>query len=165
MTATTRGGRVEIDRCDGCGSIWLDVGELELLTRAQPVTDAPEGTLAEVVARARAGLPAEDVVRYRNCPRCAALMGRRNFGEASGVIVDECPRHGVFLDPGELEAIEAFVRLGGPALARAARRSRAREREVMKPPVEVTKPALAREVTVKERLAIDVVLEVIFGLF
>lgn len=49
-------------------------------------------------------------------------MNRRNFGRRSGVIVDECVEHGLFLDPGEFEAIETFIAHGGLALASADRR-------------------------------------------
>ncbi len=31
--AEVRHGEVVIDRCDNCGGIWLDAGELELLTK------------------------------------------------------------------------------------------------------------------------------------
>lgn len=66
-------------------------------------------------------------VRYRKCPRCHGVMNRRNFAAHSGVIIDECPTHGLFLDPGEFEAIETFVRLGGLALQRQSMQRRLRE--------------------------------------
>jgi Zn-finger nucleic acid-binding protein len=50
---------------------------------------------------------------YRPCPTCNALMMRRNFGRVSGIIVDECRRHGSYFDIGELEDVLAFVRSGG----------------------------------------------------
>jgi hypothetical protein len=37
-------------------------------------------------------------------------MHRRNFGGHSGVIVDECPQHGLFLDSGD-RAEDAFLQL------------------------------------------------------
>ena len=55
-------------------------------------------------------------------------MRRKNFGEVSGVMIDECPAHGVFLDAGELEAIQHFVAHGGLAWSQeldAARRASA----------------------------------------
>ncbi|MCA9714867.1 MAG: zf-TFIIB domain-containing protein [Myxococcales bacterium] len=122
---------VELDRCLGCGGLWLDVGELDV------VSAAPATAPVHNVAALRREMQAHTVhmnqgpVRYRTCPRCGGVMNRRNFGTLSGVIIDECPRHGVFLDPEELEAIERFVELGGMELQRrgeAERRARLEER-------------------------------------
>ncbi|GEM_PF-1734861 len=106
---------VEIHRCIGCAGLWLDPGELETMV------DDPGPAKADVAA-IREGMKDVRVptgpVRYRKCPRCAAVMQRRNFGSHSGVIVDECRQHGMYLDPGEFEAIEQFIKLGGLALER-----------------------------------------------
>jgi Zn-finger nucleic acid-binding protein len=48
-------------------------------------------------------------------------MHRRNYGKKSGVIIDICTEHGMWLDPGELERILSWVRQGG--LARAERQA------------------------------------------
>jgi Zn-finger nucleic acid-binding protein len=50
-------------------------------------------------------------------------MNRKNFAQSSGVVLDVCAKHGVWLDRGELERALGFVSGGGLA------RSRARERE------------------------------------
>jgi len=47
-------------------------------------------------------------------------MNRKNFGPASGVVVDVCSRHGTWFDSGELPRVLAFAESGG--LARAQRR-------------------------------------------
>ncbi|HWA77683.1 MAG TPA: zf-TFIIB domain-containing protein [Polyangiaceae bacterium] len=70
--------------------------------------------------------PAGKVV-YRPCAICATLMNRRNFGGASGVIVDICTAHGVWFDAGELPRVLAFVENGGLDAARA--RALAAERQ------------------------------------
>src|SRR5690606_9632433 len=57
-------------------------------------------------------------VVYRRCAVCNELMMRRNFGRVSGVVVDECGRHGSYFDAGELEDVLAFVRSGGLHAAR-----------------------------------------------
>ena len=49
-------------------------------------------------------------------------MVRKNFGGSSGVIIDVCRGHGIWLDHRELERILDFVHRGGLM--------RAREREV-----------------------------------
>jgi hypothetical protein len=50
-------------------------------------------------------------------------MNRKNFAQSSGVVLDVCGKHGIWLDRGELERILGFVSGGGLA------RSRARESE------------------------------------
>jgi Zn-finger nucleic acid-binding protein len=106
---------VEIHRCIGCAGLWLDPGELESMV------DEPRHVQPDV-ARLREGMKEVEVprgpVRYRKCPRCTQVMSRRNFGSHSGVIVDECRTHGLYLDPGEFEAIETFIKLGGLSLER-----------------------------------------------
>ncbi len=112
---------VQIHRCLGCSGLWLDPGELESLV------DDP-GPVQPSVARIRDGMKTVRVpnheVKYRKCPRCASVMDRRNYGSHSGVVVDECRRHGIYLDPGEFEAIETFIKLGGLSLEQVNNRRR-----------------------------------------
>jgi Zn-finger nucleic acid-binding protein len=73
-------------------------------------------------------------VHYRPCAVCAQMMNRKNFGGASGVIVDVCAKHGTWLDAGELPQVLEFVRSGGLVRERARdqereRLARAHERE------------------------------------
>jgi len=51
-------------------------------------------------------------------------MNRKNFGRISGVLIDECSKHGVWLDAGELAKIQHFIADGGL--------DRARDREISK---------------------------------
>ncbi|MEO6598673.1 MAG: zf-TFIIB domain-containing protein [Polyangiaceae bacterium] len=66
-------------------------------------------------------------VHYRPCSVCQQMMNRKNFGGASGVIVDVCARHGTWFDAGELPQVLAFVKSGG--LVRERAREHARQRE------------------------------------
>ena len=50
---------------------------------------------------------------YLPCPMCDSLMVRRNFKKISGVIIDICRDHGVWLEAGELQQIRCFVANGG----------------------------------------------------
>ena len=52
-------------------------------------------------------------VAYIKCPECSQMMNRFNFAKVSGVIVDECRTHGVWLDSDELGKIAAYVKSGG----------------------------------------------------
>lgn len=114
---------VEIDQCLECGAIWLDTGELEQLLALEDtdgLAQAPT-SVKQLRDRMQEVLPPQEPVKYRDCPRCSQVMRRVNFGTISGVIVDECLQHGALLDPGELQAIEAFVRMGGRSLGEQAR--------------------------------------------
>jgi hypothetical protein len=56
-------------------------------------------------------------------------MQRRNFGGSSGVVVDVCRAHGVWLDHLELEHVLAWARGGGLERERERRVERARRAE------------------------------------
>jgi Zn-finger nucleic acid-binding protein len=60
-------------------------------------------------------------LRYRKCPSCGEPMLRRNFHESSGVVVDVCAAHGIWLDRGELASLIEFAATG--AMAEADRHS------------------------------------------
>ncbi len=86
--------------------------------------------------------PLNDPVKYLPCPECRAMMTRRNFGGASGVIVDVCGRHGIWFDAGELPTILSFVESGGLAAARRREREEAEKRRLAALPG-VTSPVRA----------------------
>jgi Zn-finger nucleic acid-binding protein len=54
-------------------------------------------------------------------------MNRVNYAGGSGIIVDRCREHGVWLDRGELTAIVDFLECGGWDRVRARERERLRE--------------------------------------
>jgi len=66
-------------------------------------------------------------VHYRPCSVCQQMMNRKNFGGASGVIVDVCARHGTWFDAGELPQVLAFVKSGGLVRERAREQERLRQ--------------------------------------
>jgi Zn-finger nucleic acid-binding protein len=97
----------DLDLCPQCGGVWLDCGEFRDLTRESDVYQsqtAPTGYSRR---------PIQDRVQYVPCVRCGVLMNRKNFARISGVIIDECKAHGVWLDAGELERIRDFIADGG----------------------------------------------------
>lgn len=99
-----------LERCDQCLGLFFDPGELDSLIEHNI------RAVFTVDRLALAGLAAhkpEDQVCYRKCPLCANLMNRVNFGNSSGVIVDHCRDHGIYLDAGELHHILKWVRSGG----------------------------------------------------
>ena len=87
---------VAIDRCVECRGLWVETGELGvLLGTPADLPQAPE--------------PGKD--NGRRCPACGVGMFERRYDSASKVRLDACPRcHGIWLDPGELQALEPVVR-------------------------------------------------------
>ena len=61
-------------------------------------------------------------------------MNRVNFGTNSGVIVDRCKDHGVWLDGGELRQLFEWMKAGGKLLQqeREAEQRKIAERELRK---------------------------------
>ncbi len=98
---------IEIDFCPRCSGLWLDRGEFDVLTAESTVYR--EEKLEKEYSRPRLA----DKVEYIPCVRCGKLMVKKNYGHISGVIIDECGRHGVWLDNGELEKIRHFILDGG----------------------------------------------------
>jgi len=98
---------VEIDQCPGCSGLWLDRGEFNVVTAESTVYR--EEKLKEEYSRPGV----VEKIEYIPCVRCGKLMIRKNYGRISGVIIDECANHGVWLDSGELEKIRHFILDGG----------------------------------------------------
>ena len=43
-------------------------------------------------------------------------MNRKNFGHSSGVIIDQCNKHGIWLDSGEITHLLEWKKAGGELL-------------------------------------------------
>lgn len=97
----------EYDICPNCNGIWLDRLDFHKATRPADVYRK------EDIKNEFHREPVQDSPEYIPCVRCGKLMNRKNFGKISGVIIDECGRHGVWLDTGELEKIRHFIADGG----------------------------------------------------
>lgn len=97
-------GGIPLDVCDGgCGGIWFDNFELRKIARAG-------GPLPEALVQINWDpAVAVDPGKKRGCPRCEGVIMLRHFyGVKREVEIDECPRcAGIWLDRGELEAIQA----------------------------------------------------------
>jgi Zn-finger nucleic acid-binding protein len=128
-------GGTSITECAQCAGMWLDSAAFERLCERKEVESVAPGTFGPppmlVSDSTRAGAPSQG---YIPCLSCAQLMTRKNFASTSGVIMDVCRAHGVWLDAQELERILAFIRGGGLDRARAKqietlRRAEAARRE------------------------------------
>ena len=119
-------GQTMARECAQCGGLWLDLDALDRLTSQRDELVATTSILA--ARRPLAGTPT-DSVRYIPCPECEKLMNRTNFAHVSGVILDVCKGHGVWLDRGELQRVLDFVGAGGLAVARERERVRLQEEQ------------------------------------
>lgn len=125
------GGRFLIERCDECLGLFFDPNELETLLQA---------TVTNVFTIDRHRLNSINTTKssdygisYLKCPVCGKIMNRVNFGIKSGVIVDRCKEHGVWLDGGELRHLFEWMKAGGKLLQQERdeeqRRNEMREQE------------------------------------
>lgn len=120
--------RFFIDRCEQCLGLFFDPGELEYLL---------EATVKNRGGIDRAGLeainekrePNQYPISYVKCPVCSKHMHRVNFGAKSGVIVDRCKQHGIWLDGGELRQLFEWMKLGGHLLEQQRQEQKRREEQ------------------------------------
>ena len=89
---------VEVDYCTGCGGIWLDAGELELLLddsqNAKELLDSFK-------------IDSSSTEKRRKCPICLKKMKKIIVGTATpALLIDKCLRSdGLWFDKGELQDI------------------------------------------------------------
>ena len=124
-------GRFLIERCDKCLGLFFDPNELEALLEAtvSNVFTINRSLLDSINNSLRTG---DYGVTYIKCPICSKIMNRVNFGTKSGVIVDRCKDHGVWLDGGELRHLFEWMKAGGKLLQqeRQAQLKHIEEREL-----------------------------------
>ncbi|MEM7167833.1 MAG: zf-TFIIB domain-containing protein [Planctomycetota bacterium] len=96
---------VAVDMCNECLGVWLDNGELQLildLDRFQ-FSAAEKAALLDPNRHLRPG-PTEPAA----CPRCGETMRQQHYDAAVHLIIDQCRKHGVWLDTGEIKQVQAI---------------------------------------------------------
>jgi Zn-finger nucleic acid-binding protein len=103
--------KVRIERCTTCYGTFFNPGELEVLLDAQtnPLVWFDPAQLHQITK----DFHHDPEVAYRKCPMCAERMSHINFGGRSGVIIDRCGTHGVWLEGSELRRLTEWWRAGG----------------------------------------------------
>lgn len=103
--------KIRIERCTTCFGTFFNPGELEVLLEAQtnPLVWLDPAQLNQISA----DFSDDPTLAYRKCPMCAEWMGRHNFGGHSGVVIDRCGTHGVWLEGSELRRLSEWWRAGG----------------------------------------------------
>jgi Zn-finger nucleic acid-binding protein len=107
MLRETQYEGVTADICDNCWGIWLDRGELEevLDSRAMQFSDAERKQITSI--RGESALPRES--EPAACPKCGRIMDVVHSDAGVQITLDRCPEHGVWLDPGEIKAVQAVA--------------------------------------------------------
>lgn len=118
LAAQTIGG-LHLHACGHCGGQTIEADSYTTLLASPPESLTALKAFGHSMASARTHQVDGRKISYLPCPRCQQVMARRNFEQVSGVIVDRCPKHGVWFDGQELvDAIE-FLQNGGAQKKRA----------------------------------------------
>lgn len=109
------GEKFLVERCTECLGLFFDPGELEaLLDKSVSNVFYINYNQLENIKKVRRHQ--DYPVGYIKCPVCRKLMNRINFGSRSGVIVDKCRDHGIWVDGGELRQLMEWIKAGGQLL-------------------------------------------------
>lgn len=102
---------IRIERCTTCQGMFFNPGELEALLDLQtnPLVWLDQTQLHQISA----DFGFHHEVVYRKCPMCADRMSHLNFAGRSGVVLDRCGTHGVWVEGGELRRLTEWWRAGG----------------------------------------------------
>lgn len=117
---------LELDRCPTCLGLFLPLGALERLV-AQEGRSALRIDHRLLQTLSETPRASQEAWRYRPCPSCGTLMNRTLHGKRSGVVVDRCRDHGLWLDAGELRQLLEWARAGGALLDLERRQEQAAE--------------------------------------
>lgn len=107
-------GTFLIERCEECMGLFFDPNELETLLEAtiNNVFTVDNNRLNSINATKKEPFG----ISYVKCPVCSVIMNRVSFGLKSGVVIDRCKAHGVWLDGGELRQLFEWMKAGGRLL-------------------------------------------------
>jgi len=113
---------VAVHMCISCQAVLFPPRALEaILDKLRDATEDLDFT--EVLSELRnldAPRRFEKSIRYRDCPVCDEMMTRVNYGKASGIIVEQCTRHGIWLEQRTFAELTDWISRGGDQLTRRA---------------------------------------------
>lgn len=105
---------LRIERCAGCFGLFFDPGEIERLLDSSASALTVNLDWLDNINQER--YPADDEVKYLPCPVCQVLMNRVVYGYRSGVVIDQCKSHGIWLDGGQISHLLEWKKAGGQLL-------------------------------------------------
>ena len=107
--------KFNIERCEQCQGIFFDHNELAALLE-NTVTNVFKIDRRRLDSVNKESYNGMSKVKYVKCPECREFMHRSNYASRSGVIVDKCRDHGIWLDSGELNRLMQWKKAGGELL-------------------------------------------------
>ena len=107
--------KVAVERCPSCFGMFFNPGEVELFLETH-TTDVVWLDNNQLNVLAKENPNTGEDIRYAACPICRERMSHINFGKLSGVILDWCGTHSLWLQNGELRRLAEWWRLGGKHL-------------------------------------------------
>jgi len=105
--------RVLVQRCHECDGVFISEDILEQLIQKQTIDRSIIDFTVLRFVQNNPRQKQERVISYRKCPVCEKTMQRFNYRAVSGVVVDRCLRHGIWLDGGELKQLFEWKKAGG----------------------------------------------------
>lgn len=131
-------GEFMIERCEHCFGLFFDPGEVERLLKSSVsnVFNINQALLHNINSERYQAHSKK--VKYIKCPVCDAFMRRINYGHRSGVVIDRCNAHGIWLDNGEITHLMEWKKAGGLLLHEQKSRDKPRKTQ------SVTRPLMAR---------------------
>ena len=101
---------VHIETCPACGGDWLDAGELSNIVEARQTRFTEQECVAVAQAATIKGVKLTTLDRHLICPKCGGTTHPMNYGDDSGLIIDQCAQcSGVWVPRGELDKIDELV--------------------------------------------------------
>ncbi len=108
-------GSFLIHRCIHCFGLFFDAGKIEaLLEKSVDTVFAINLQQLDTINQDR--FPKDNEIKYVKCPVCLTFMSRNLYGYRSGVVVDRCQIHGIWLDSGEITHLLEWKKAGGQLL-------------------------------------------------
>lgn len=102
-----------VDRCTGCGGVWLDEGEIVSILKDVSKEFSEELKIKAFQTNASGLSSASNVPANLPCPKCNVSLDTYQYALNSGVYIDRCQnKHGLWLDAGELEKIQIIYERG-----------------------------------------------------
>jgi Zn-finger nucleic acid-binding protein len=142
-------GPNQVERCPSCHGAWIAAAEFNELIGDIDRREAVR--MSEPPHR-----HSEEQINYLACPRCDEIMERVNFGRTSGILVDTCKKHGIWLDRGELRRVVDHLAQRAPQSPESPGDTRgARERRRPSAPPEPEPPLT------QERSLLDVLIDIL----
>ena len=110
--------------CTQCGGMWADHDSFQFICDRAEILALEQGYKLPDLYAADAGKPRRT---YIPCPECGVIMTPKNFAGCSGIIIDNCRKHGNWFDWQELHQVVEFIRKGGMSKSRGLEMKRALE--------------------------------------